>query len=84
MPNAPVAHCAERGRIGERVIHIQQEQCAHPWRGLLPFVVYFDGLLIGNRLGVVFELPRVVAKGFHNIVRELPVALPGVIPFLIH
>ena len=31
-------------------------------------------LLAGNCLGAFFKLPHVVAKGFHQIVRELPVA----------
>ena len=50
----------------------------HPWRGLLAFVVYFGSLLGGNRFGVVFKMTGVVTKGFHDVVGELPVTLPGV------
>lgn len=53
------AHGAERGHVGERVIHIQQEQFAHAWRGLLPFIVYLDGLLVRDFFGVVFKRWRV-------------------------
>ena len=36
------------------------------------------GLFCGHGLGVVFELPRLVAKRFHDVVCELSVTLPGV------
>jgi len=40
--------------------------------------VYLSGPLGGDGLGIIFQLPCVVAKGFNHIVRELSIALPCV------
>jgi hypothetical protein len=73
-----LAHVAERGGVGYRLIDVEQQQAPDLRGFLLASHLLGDEVLVRLRLALVLELFHVVAQGVDEIVGELPVALPGV------
>jgi hypothetical protein len=73
-----IAYVAERGGVSHRVVHVQQQQSPDLRRFLLALDLLLEIVLIGLSLGLVFQLLHVIAQGIHEVIGELPVALPRV------
>ena len=74
----PFPDFAERRRVIDRLVDIEQQHAADPGRLPPPVVQGLGVRRLGRFLGLLLDLRHAVTKGVDEIIVDLPIALPGI------